>query len=173
MKTVIQFFALIMSTVLLTGCWNVIGKEMSYVWEGDSTAPYSRIIIFTFILLVLLRPWFHKDRDEILNIKNYSWEILIWVIAFAIAYGIQFTILGTIGMWIFTSVAGWGIIGIALFIVLGFSEGFIHSFMLLPLGLACTIPMFLVYHDPRVLTYYLLPGIVGLFAGFINNKYFR
>jgi len=173
MKTVIQFLALIMSTVLLTGCWDIIGKETSYVWKGESSAPYSIIIIITFILLILLRPWFQKDRDGKITIKTYSWEMLTWVFAFAIAYGIQFTILGTIGMWIFTSIAGWGIIGIALYAVFGFSEGFIHSFMLLPLGLAWSIPMFSVYHDPRVLTYYLLPGIVGLLAGFIFNKYFH
>jgi len=139
---------LLVVSSLLMGSWSIFGVEKSFVTEMSAGVLFD-YLLYAIILIVVI--------NLILRaIKTGKKSLLICIISIVVGIGISFTIIGTFGYWLFTTVIGWGLFGIILWVFLSAVHGFAPGFYgVIPIGL------YLAYNDPRIILYYAIPALVA------------
>lgn len=135
-------------SLLLMGCWPIVGTEKTYVKEIAESGLFNTAFFVVIALVVI--------NLIIRAIKTGKKNLLIGIVCVVIGVGVSYTILGTIPYWIFLKVIGLGQIGIGIWVFLSIVSGYAPGFFgVLPVGL------YLAYHDPRLLIYYAIPALAA------------
>ena len=139
---------LLVVSSLLMGSWSIFGVEKSFVTEMSAGVLFD-YLLYAIILIVVI--------NLILRaIKTGKKSLLICIISIVIGIGISYTIVGTFAYWLFSTVIGWGLFGIILWVLISAIQGFAPGFYgVIPIGL------YLAYNDPRIILYYAIPALVA------------
>lgn len=165
--------------LLLNGCWPIIGREPSFiveVGEGIFTPMFLTIgSIWIFLAIIFLISDEDGDFDGDLMVAG----LISLFVTLGVGLLLQYTILGSLLIWFFRFVSGWGIIGIILIVVVNLFTPIVGRKEIDASGVeapefmyssAFSLPMYIAFHDIRLLWYIAIPSAVGILIGIIVKK---
>lgn len=146
------------------------------VGEGIFT-PMLLTIGSIWIILAIIFLMFGENGDldgQLMVVGLISLSVLLGV-----GLLLQYTILGSLLIWFFRFVAGWGIIGIILIVAINLFTPIVGRKEIDASGVeapefmyssAFSLPMYIAFHDIRLLWYITIPSTVGILIGIIVKK---